>query len=86
MLPAERSKNGVPLVRPLSKAALDAVQAQDRIEGCPYVFTAKGQRPLNDYVRGKRKTFGGSVYCWGLRKMTRKPNRGSKHSNRVFET
>ena len=86
VLPAARSKNGVPLVRPLSKAALDAVQAQDRIEGCPYVFTAKGQRPLNDYVRGKRKTFGGSVYCWGLRKMTRKPNRGSKHSNRVFET
>ena len=55
ILPADRSKNGDPLVRPLSQLALDVIGAQPRIEGCPYVFTALGKRPLNDYVKGKRK-------------------------------
>jgi len=55
ILPADRSKNGVPLVRPLNEAAQATINAQPRIVGCPYVFTAKGKRPLNDYVRPKRK-------------------------------
>ena len=72
VLPAARSKNGVPLVRPLSEAAGAAINAQHKIVGCPYVFTAKGQRPLNDYVRPKRKIDAASgVSGWTLHDLRR---------------
>jgi len=72
VLPAARNKNGVPLVRPLSEAARAAIDAQHKIVGCPYVFTAKGQRPLNDYVRPKRKIDAASgVSGWTLHDLRR---------------
>ena len=72
VLPAARSKNGVPLVRPLSQAARAAVDAQHKILGCPFVFTAKGKRPLNDYVRPKRKIDAASgVTGWTLHDLRR---------------
>jgi integrase len=39
LLPATRNKVKVDLVRPLSKAAQELLDAQPRIDGCPYVFT-----------------------------------------------
>jgi integrase len=39
LLPALRNKVKVDLLRPLSEAAQELLDAQPRIEGCPYVFT-----------------------------------------------
>jgi integrase len=52
ILPAHRNKVKLDLVRPLSKAALEVLNAQPPIEGCPYVFTY-GSKPLSNYSQGK---------------------------------
>jgi integrase len=39
LLPATRNKVKVDLVRPLSEAALEVINAQPKVEGCPFVFT-----------------------------------------------
>jgi integrase len=39
LLPAARNKVKVDLVRPLSEAALEVINAQPKVEGCPFVFT-----------------------------------------------
>jgi integrase len=53
-LPGSRNKTGQPLTRPLSKMALAVLQAQPRIAGTPYVFTA-GRRPLMSITRLKKQ-------------------------------
>jgi integrase len=53
-LPPSRNKIGQPLARPLSKAARAVLDAQPRIVGVPYVFTA-GQRPLTSISRMKKQ-------------------------------
>ena len=45
LLPAARNKVGIDLCRPLSRAARELLDAQPRIDGCPYVFTY-GRSPL----------------------------------------
>jgi integrase len=52
-LPASRNKTKVDLVRPLSAAALAVIEAQPRIDGCPFVFAA-GTRPFASMARAKR--------------------------------
>ena len=51
-LPASRSKTGVEIVRPLSKAALEIVKSQPRLGG-DHVFGFDGRRPLNNFTRRK---------------------------------
>src|SRR5262245_279068 len=53
VLPAARNKTGQELARPLSAAARAVIEAQPRIVGVPYVFTA-GTRPLRRVWRMKR--------------------------------
>jgi integrase len=43
-LPASRNKTGVPLARPLSKAALAIIAAQPQVG--PFVFSFSGERPI----------------------------------------
>ena len=52
LLPAARNKVKVDLLRPLSKAAQDLLDAQPRIDGCPYVFTY-GRKPLAAFSQCK---------------------------------
>ena len=52
LLPAARNKVKVDLLRPLSQAAQDLLDAQPRIEGCPYVFTY-GRKPLAAFSQCK---------------------------------
>jgi len=54
VLPPERSKNGLEVVRPLSKAALRLLEDVPRVG--PFVFSATGARPLSGFVKPK-KTF-----------------------------
>jgi integrase len=51
ILPAARDKGKNGVVRPLSKAAQELLDARPRIEGCPYVFSY-GKSPLG-YSRHK---------------------------------
>jgi integrase len=46
-LPASRNKTGKELARPLSEVAM--LVLPPKIEGCPYVFTYDGRRPLAGY-------------------------------------
>ena len=54
-LPASRNKTKQELVRPLSAMALAIIEAQPRIDGCPYVFTLNGMRPIMDFIKPKRR-------------------------------
>jgi integrase len=47
VLPASRNKTKQELVRPLSATALAALASIPRIDGCEYVFSTDGQRPLS---------------------------------------
>jgi integrase len=53
-LPASRNKTKVDLIRPLSRMALDVLEARPKIEGCPFVFTNDGQRPATGFAKAKR--------------------------------
>lgn len=54
-LPASRNgKAKQALVRPLSKAAQAVLNAQPRIDDCPYVFTTDGRRPLSGFSKFKK--------------------------------
>jgi integrase len=53
-LPAARNKAKQDLDRPLSAAALALIEAQPRFNGCPYVLTNDGRRPLDGLSRPKR--------------------------------
>ena len=50
-LPASRSKTGVEIVRPLSKAAMQIIEAQPRLGD--HVFGFDGRRPLTNFTRRK---------------------------------
>jgi integrase len=47
-LPAIRAKNNKQHFIPLPGPALDILRSVPRIDGCPYVFSAKGTLPLNN--------------------------------------
>jgi integrase len=48
-IPAARFKSGIPLVVPLSSLALDVLARCPRIDGCDFVFTTRGQKPIRDW-------------------------------------
>jgi integrase len=52
LLPASRNKVKVDLIRPLSTAAQELLDAQPRVADCPYVFTY-GRRPLAAFSQCK---------------------------------
>jgi integrase len=71
-LPASRSKTKVGVPRPLSHAAQSLLEAQPRIEGCPYVFTADGITPTQNFSRGKSSLDAASgVTDWRLHDLRR---------------
>jgi integrase len=53
VLPAGRHKAKFDVVRPLSKAALDIVNAQPKIADSPFVFTTNGRVPFRGFTRSK---------------------------------
>jgi integrase len=52
LLPTARNKVKVDLIRPLSKAVQDLLDAQPRIDDCPYFFTY-GRKPLATFSQCK---------------------------------
>jgi len=52
-IPAARSKGKRDMLVPLSTAALAVIAGMPVIEGCPFVFTVSGKRPINDFSGGK---------------------------------
>ena len=48
-VPSARIKVKLPLVVPLSSSARELLDTVPRIEGCPYVFTNRGNRPVRDW-------------------------------------
>jgi integrase len=71
-LPAARNKTKQPLLRPLSQAARKLLNTMPRIEGCPYVFTTNGRRPLGafGYLKSKLEAACG-VRDWTLHDLRR---------------
>jgi integrase len=55
VLPKERNKVKRDLVRPLSEAAREVLEARPRIEGSKFVFTTDGRRPLAGYSKPKAR-------------------------------
>jgi integrase len=53
-LPGERTKTGEPRLIPLSGAAMALLKSAPR-NGCDFVFTADGKRPVNGWSRAKRR-------------------------------
>jgi integrase len=53
LLPAARNKTKVPFIRPLSAPARAVLDTLPRFDGCPYVFTTNGSKPVASL--GKRK-------------------------------
>ena len=71
-LPASRSKTKVDVVRPLSKAALDILAQQPRIDGVPWVLTATGNGPLRSFGHPKQRLDDASgVVGWRLHDLRR---------------
>ena len=54
-LPPERTKNGMPHSVPLSKAALEIIEAQEPIPGCDFVFSSNGKTQFKTYSRSKER-------------------------------
>jgi integrase len=54
-LPAERNKTKLPLLRPLSTAALAVIESQRRDDGGRYVFTNDGKTPFQNFARSKKE-------------------------------
>ena len=55
VLPAARNKTKLDLERPLSKAAMAALQRGPRIDGSEFVFSTTGRRPIGGMARWKAK-------------------------------
>jgi integrase len=49
LLPAARNKTKQDLIRPLSDAALAVLAAVPRIDGCEFVFSTDGHRPISSF-------------------------------------
>jgi integrase len=54
-LPAERCKNNRPHVIPLVPSAWSVLEGLPRIEGCEYVLTTDGRRPISAWSKAKRR-------------------------------
>jgi integrase len=54
-IPAERYKTGAEVVLPLSAAARKVLEELPRIEGCEFVFTTDGRRPVSGFSTFKLK-------------------------------
>jgi integrase len=71
LLPAARNKVKVDLIRPLSKAAQDLLDAQPQIDNCRYVFTY-GRKPLAAFSQCKDELDNASgVTGWTLHDLRR---------------
>jgi integrase len=70
-LPAARNKTKQELARPLSRAALAIIEAQPRIAGVPFIFTA-GKRPLRgDWRMKSRLDAASGVTVWTIHDLRR---------------
>ena len=72
---AARSKKVKDLVRPLSRAAIEALP---KVDGCKYVFTCDGRRPMTGYSKPKQRfdervaeVLGGPITNWTLHDLRR---------------
>jgi integrase len=54
-IPAERYKTKRPNFVPLSKAAIDVIEAQPRIDDCDYVFPSRVKTPYSGFGKSKAK-------------------------------
>jgi integrase len=54
-LPAERAKNKAAYIIPLSDQALAVIEQQSRIDGCPFVFTIDGSKPVSNFSHVKKE-------------------------------
>jgi integrase len=54
-IPSEVAKNKIERVVPLSRQAWAVIAAQPQIANCPFVFTAHGRGPVNDWDQTKRR-------------------------------
>ena len=71
-LPVSRSKTKIEVFRPLSKAALAILDAQPRLDDCPFVFTARGVSPMTSFSMPKAKLDKISgVHDWRLHDLRR---------------
>ena len=71
ILPKSRNKTGQELARPLSRAALAIIEAQPRIAGVPFIFTA-GKRPLRgDWRMKSRLDAASGVTGWVIHDLRR---------------
>jgi integrase len=71
LLPAERNKTKVPLLRPLSRAVLDVIARTPRTSD-KFVFCADGVHPFSGYTRPKEKLDAASgVTGWRLHDLRR---------------
>ena len=52
-LPAERVKNDKQFVLPLSRAAQEIIASIPTLDGCRYVFTVDGRRPISGFSKAK---------------------------------
>jgi integrase len=48
-IPAERNKVNVALVVPVPSLGIEALAGVPRMDGCPYVFSTRGNRPIRDW-------------------------------------
>jgi len=55
ILPAARHKNGKPDSIPLTPDVWEIIQAQNKWEKCPYVFSPDGEKPFRNFGRRKDK-------------------------------
>ena len=55
LLPAARNKTKVELLRPLSSAARRLLADLPRFEGCDFIFTCDGRRPITGFSKPKRE-------------------------------
>jgi integrase len=55
VIPAERYKSKRSNFVPLSKAALDVIAAQSKLDGCDYVFPSRAKTPYSGFGKSKAK-------------------------------
>jgi len=54
-IPAERYKTKRPNFVPLSKAAIDVIEAQPKIDDCDYIFSSRAKTPYSGFGKSKAK-------------------------------
>jgi integrase len=71
-LPAAKSKTKVPVIRPLSKAALAVLDGLLRIDDCAFAFTMTGRTPISQFSSPKARLDGASgVSGWRIHDLRR---------------